>query len=125
MVYQTVIVCFYCKVCRERWWTHCLYGVPPRGVCQICWDKERRLTELTLKIKVSQGIIQKRSSRWWEVFTQGINPELYYHPNEPIPFIINIIRVQCRKTLTGVRYVSPEVKNKNRETYLRRQVSSV
>lgn len=44
---------------------------------------------------------------------RGINPELYcYHPNEPIPFMIDIIRVQRRKTLTGVRCVSPEIKNK-------------
>lgn len=107
-------VCFVCKVCRERWWSHCQRGTPPRGVCTPCWKLERDLTDWVLKVKVSRGEIEHDSEEWWRIFSKGIRPENFcYHSNEPIPFVVDIIEGCCRKSLIGVRCHSPRVKDCN------------
>lgn len=115
-------VCFICKVCRERWWSHCHRGTPPRGVCSSCWNQERDLTEWTLKLKESRGEIVRESEEWWKIFAKGIKPENYcYHSNEPIPFVAEIIKGCCRKLLKGVRCDSPRIKDINWHSYVLRQ----
>uniref|UniRef100_A0A8V5GR02 Uncharacterized protein n=1 Tax=Melopsittacus undulatus TaxID=13146 RepID=A0A8V5GR02_MELUD len=37
--------CFRCKVCQDKWWTHCECEYPPIGVCTQCWKIQRTLTE--------------------------------------------------------------------------------
>ena len=119
-------VCYACKVCREQWWIHCRKGTPPRGVCRECWEKERNLTELALRVKVSTGQLKEWCREWWRIFSLGVNPEKYcYHPNEPIPYIVEITQVCCRKTLKGIRCDSPGVKNKNWEQCKKRHFAKI
>lgn len=115
-------ICFICKVCQERWWTHCGQGVPPRGVCGHCYDLEREITREVLRKGEKDGTIPLESRLWWEIFAKGIRPEYYcYHSNEPIPFAAQIIKAVCRKTVPGVWCCSPYIKDRNWESYKQRQ----
>lgn len=83
-------VCYICKVCGDKWWGHCRRGIPPRGVCTPCWKLQQDITDWVLAYKVSHENLVKESEEWWKIFAYGIEPEYYcYHPNEPIPFVID------------------------------------
>lgn len=91
-------LCFTCKVCRGKWWSHCQFGIPPWGVCDPCWKSQRKFTKWALFWLEVRGEVKKGSRRWWETFVKGVEPGFYcFHPNEPAPFVIEIEKVLCRK----------------------------
>ena len=115
-------VCYTCKVCKERWWTHCVKGYPPRGVCISCYKSQREITNWTLTCKISKGELTSGSKEWWDIFTKGIEPNFYcYHPNEPKPFVAEITESLCRKLISKVRCDVPEIKHTNWRSYFTRQ----
>lgn len=105
-------VCYICKVCGDKWWGHCRRGIPPRGVCTPCWKLQQDITDWVLAYKVSHENLVKESEEWWKIFAYGIEPKYYcYHPNEPIPFVIDVVDCTCRTRLKGVRCGAPDIKN--------------
>ena len=111
-------VCYRCKLCREKWWTHCSYGYSPSGICHECYNYERELTEQALCVGVTTGRIIKDSQKWWDIFAKGINPEkCCFHTNEPCPTKAKIVHVTCRRTVARVRCGVWEVKDKSWESY--------
>lgn len=90
-------VCFKCRVCQDKWWTHCHEGYPPNGACEQCYKFERLLTDWELKQLEQKQEIIRGSPQRWEIFAKGIHPQYYcYHSNEPVPFVTEIVAVQCR-----------------------------
>lgn len=73
-------VWYNCKVCRERWWSHCNRGYPPRGICNSCWKIQREITNWVLTCKLTSGEIQLESKGWWENFLKGCPPRLLLLP---------------------------------------------
>lgn len=115
-------VCYICIVCREKWWSHCERGTPPTGVCIPCRKLQGQFTNWALAHAVSRGILKKGSSEWWEIVFKGINPHYYcYNFNLPAPFVADICDSVCRKRLRGVQCNTPEVKNRNWNSYIKRQ----
>lgn len=115
-------VCYICKVCRDRWWSHCRRGTPPRGICSPCWILQRNITNWILEYKVKHEGLVEESEEWWRIFALGIEPKYYcYHPNEPIPFIAEIVDCTCRTRLKGIRCDTPPVKYWNWDSYVKRQ----
>lgn len=114
-------VCYQCLVCNNKWWTHCRNGRPPRGVCRPCWEIQRELTDLVLKIRVENETLKSESKEWWEIFSKGVNPTLYcYHSNEPAPFVANILKGVCRHQVNNLRCNSPDIKDPNWNAYIQR-----
>lgn len=107
--------CFCCKICKELWWVHCKKGRAPRSVCQPCWEEQRELTALVLNQKVAARELKVGSPLWWQIYSKGVNPDLYcYHPNEPSgPFKTDIVSVKCRKQVKELRCDIPPLKDKN------------
>lgn len=115
-------VCFKCKVCQDKWWVHCYEGYPPNGVCEQCYKFERWLTDWKLKQFEQRREIVKGSPQWWDIFTKGIHPQYYcYHSNQPVPFVTEIVAVQCRREVLTVSCLAPLIKAVKWEAYVSRQ----
>ena len=116
-------ICFKCKKCREKWWTHCERGTPPRGVYSSCYKSERHLTDWALK-RFGNKFPDWTPEQWF-YFAFGINPEYYcYYPQERVPFIIDIVTVQCRREVKAIRYNGHMVKAKAWPAYVHRLTKS-
>lgn len=117
-------ICFRCKKCQEKWWTHCKRGTPPRGVCSFCYKSERRLTDWALR-RFGNKFPDWTPEQWY-YFAFGINPEYYcYHPQEQIPFVIEIVAVQCRLEVAAIRCNECMVKAKSWPAYTTRLTSCI
>ena len=88
-----------CKSCKKQRWIHCRKGRVPHSVCGPCWREQRDLTDQVLKYKVATRELKEGSPAWWEIYSKGVNPNLYcYHLNEPcVPFATDILRVKCQR----------------------------